>query len=174
MPLNLSELGLNFRPISNLYGVVFLQIACLVSIPCMLEKDCNGNPISTFPPCYAFQMIFTALAPRLIQSISRNVHTLRVPAQRVCGVLLFSAGHDLTGHQTSATMSFCQFVHSPLLTMLYYTGFSNIHYMQTRPGDYKIPCKMIWKFNLYAKSLYYYYFQQIVSSCISSKYFFNE
>ena len=40
----------------------------------MLEKDCNGNPISTFPPCYAFQMIFTALAPRLIQSISRNVH----------------------------------------------------------------------------------------------------
>ena len=24
-------------------------------------KDCNGNPISTFPPCYAFQMIFTAL-----------------------------------------------------------------------------------------------------------------
>ena len=40
----------------------------------MLEKDCNGNPMSTFPPCYAFQIIFTALAPRLIQSISRNVH----------------------------------------------------------------------------------------------------
>ena len=40
-----------------------------------------------------------------------------------CGVLLFSAGHDLTGHQTSAKMSFCQFVHSPLLTMLYFTGF---------------------------------------------------
>ena len=40
----------------------------------MLEKDCNGNPISTFPPCYAFQMIFTALAPGLIQSISHNVH----------------------------------------------------------------------------------------------------
>ena len=39
----------------------------------MLEKDCNGNPISTFPPCYAFQMVFTALAPKLIQSISRNV-----------------------------------------------------------------------------------------------------
>ena len=36
----------------------------------MLEKDCNGNPIATFPPCYAFQMIFTASAPRLIQSIS--------------------------------------------------------------------------------------------------------
>ena len=45
-----------------------------MSISCMLEQDCNGNPISTFPPCYAFQMIFTALAPRLIQSISRNVH----------------------------------------------------------------------------------------------------
>ena len=27
-----------------------------MSIPCMLEKDCNGNPISTLPPCYAFQM----------------------------------------------------------------------------------------------------------------------
>ena len=35
----------------------------------MLEKDCNGNRIFTFPPCYAFQMIFAALAPRLIQSI---------------------------------------------------------------------------------------------------------
>ena len=44
-----------------------------------------------------------------------------------CGVLLVSAGHDLTGHQTSATMSFSQFVHSPLLTMLYYTVFN-------RPG----------------------------------------
>ena len=40
----------------------------------MLEKDCNGNPMSTFPPCYAFQMNFTALAPRLIRSISRNIH----------------------------------------------------------------------------------------------------
>ena len=37
-------------------------------------KDCNGNTNSTFPPFYAFQMIFTAFAPRLIQSISRNVH----------------------------------------------------------------------------------------------------
>ena len=27
-----------------------------MSIPCMLEKDCNGNSISNFPPCYAFQM----------------------------------------------------------------------------------------------------------------------
>ena len=40
----------------------------------MLEKDRNGNPILTFPPCYAFQMIFTALTPRLIQSIRHNVH----------------------------------------------------------------------------------------------------
>ena len=54
MPLNVSELGLNFRSISNLYWVVFLQIACIVSIPWMLEKNCSGNPISTFPPCYAF------------------------------------------------------------------------------------------------------------------------
>ena len=27
-----------------------------MSIPCLLEKDCNSDPISTFPPCYAFQM----------------------------------------------------------------------------------------------------------------------
>ena len=27
-------------------------------IPCMLKKDCNGISISTFPPCYAFQMIW--------------------------------------------------------------------------------------------------------------------
>ena len=38
------------------------------------KKDCNGNPISAFPPCYSFQMIFTVLAPLLIQLMSRNVH----------------------------------------------------------------------------------------------------
>ena len=27
-----------------------------MSILCMLGKDCYDNPISTFPPCYAFQM----------------------------------------------------------------------------------------------------------------------
>ena len=27
-----------------------------MSVPCMLEIDRNSNPISTFPPCYAFQM----------------------------------------------------------------------------------------------------------------------
>ena len=59
-------------------------IAGLVSIHCMLEKDCNGNPISTFPPCYAFQMIFTALAPRLIQSISRNVHNKNRALKQLC------------------------------------------------------------------------------------------
>ena len=45
-----------------------------MSNPCLLAKDCNGNPVSTLPPCYAFQVIFTAWAPRLIQSISRNAH----------------------------------------------------------------------------------------------------
>ena len=49
----------------------------------MLEKDCNGNPISTFPPCYAFQMIFTALAPKLIQSISRNVRNRKNVLKRL-------------------------------------------------------------------------------------------
>ena len=50
MPLKVSELGLNIiQFISNLYVGVF---GGLVSIPCMLEKDCNG----TFPPCYAIKM----------------------------------------------------------------------------------------------------------------------
>ena len=58
MPLYVSELGLNIiQFISNLYVSVFLYIAGVVSIPCMLEKDCNSNPIFNFPPCYAFQMI---------------------------------------------------------------------------------------------------------------------
>ena len=52
----------------------------------MLEKDCNGNPISTFPPYYAFQMIFTALASRLIQSISRNVHNKFWALRQLCQV----------------------------------------------------------------------------------------
>ena len=39
-----------------------------------LNIGSNDNPISTFPPCYAFQMIFTAWAPSPIQYISRNVH----------------------------------------------------------------------------------------------------
>ena len=57
MALNVSELGLNIiQFILNLNVDVFLQLAGLVPIPCMLEKDCNGNPISTFPPYYAFQM----------------------------------------------------------------------------------------------------------------------
>ena len=64
----------------------------------MLEKDCNGNPISTFPPCYAFQMIFSALAPKLIQSISRNVRNRknvlkrlwRQPVRMCCCVLYCS------------------------------------------------------------------------------------
>ena len=59
MPLNVSELGLNIiQFISNLYVGVFLYVGGLVAIPCMLEKECNGIPISTFPPCYAFQMIW--------------------------------------------------------------------------------------------------------------------
>ena len=54
----------------------------------MLEKDCNGNPISTFPPGYAFQMIFTAFAPRLIQSISRNVHNKIRALKQLCTHLI--------------------------------------------------------------------------------------
>ena len=85
MPLNVSELGLNIILfISNLYGGVVLHIACLVSYPCMLEKNCNGNLIFTFPPCYAFQMIFTALAPMLIQSISCYVHNNNRALKRLC------------------------------------------------------------------------------------------
>ena len=59
------------------------DLACLVSIHCMLDKDCNSNPISSFQPCYACQMIFTALAPRLIQSISRNVRNRKNVLKRL-------------------------------------------------------------------------------------------
>ena len=48
MPLRVSELGLNIiQFISNIYVGV---LSGLMSNLCMLEKDCNGNPISTFPP----------------------------------------------------------------------------------------------------------------------------
>ena len=66
MPLSVSELGLNIiQFISNLYVGVFLLIGGLVYKLYTLytvhpmyagKKDCNVNPISTFPPCYAFQM----------------------------------------------------------------------------------------------------------------------
>ena len=75
MPLTMSKWRLyTILFISILYRGVFLKIFSVVSIPFMLKNDCNVNPISTFPPCYAFQIIFTALAPRLIQSIICNVH----------------------------------------------------------------------------------------------------
>ena len=46
MPLNVSELGLNIiQFISNLYLGVFLYIGGLVSLLCMLEKDCNGTTL---------------------------------------------------------------------------------------------------------------------------------
>ena len=69
----------------------------------MLEKDCNGNPISTFPPSYAFQMIFTALAPMLIQSISRNVHNKNRASKQLCKAItypLVSSGQGATEVQT--------------------------------------------------------------------------
>ena len=50
----------------------------------MLEKDCSGNPVSTIPPCYAIQMIFTAFSPRLIQYVSRNVHKKIRALKRLC------------------------------------------------------------------------------------------
>ena len=50
----------------------------------MLEKDFNGNPISTIPPSYAFQMIFTALTPRLIESKSCNVHNKNGALKHLC------------------------------------------------------------------------------------------
>ena len=58
----------------------------------MLEKDCNDNPISTFPPCYAFQIISTALAPRLIQSISRNVHNKNRALKQLCLCIQYKLG----------------------------------------------------------------------------------
>ena len=66
----------------------------------MLEKDSNGNPIFTFPPCYVFQMIFIALAPRLIQSLSRNVHNKFRALKQLCWNK-FRAGNYCTGSETA-------------------------------------------------------------------------
>ena len=85
-----------------------------------------GIFLATFGIFFALLALFSAIwvyfAFVANGEVACHSQALRVPAQRVRCVLLFSAGHDLTGHQTSATMSFCQFVNSPLLTMLYYTG----------------------------------------------------
>ena len=77
MPLNMSELGLNIiQFISNLYVGVFLWIAGLVSIPCMLEKE-------LYLPTLLY--ISDELAPRLIQSISCNVRNRNKALKRLCG-----------------------------------------------------------------------------------------
>ena len=105
--------------------------------------------LSTGPTPSSFQCIpvFPHYTPPLknfltLDKLQENIFlgTPRTSSES-CGVLLFSAGQEVTGHQTSATMSFCQFVDICLLTLLYYTGFSNINFMQTRPGGYKIPYK---------------------------------
>ena len=56
MPLNMSEFCLNIiHFISNLYVGVSLYIVGLVSIPCMLENDCNDNPICFETSVYSEQ-----------------------------------------------------------------------------------------------------------------------
>ena len=69
-----------------------LRIDCWSCVhPLYAGKNCNGNPISTFPPCYAFQIIFTAFSPRLIQSISRNVHDKIRALKWLCSTVQWSA-----------------------------------------------------------------------------------
>ena len=75
----------------------------------MLDKDCNGNPISSFPPCYAFQMNFTALAPRLIKSKSRNVHNKNRALKQLC--LLLSADREVTDPDKHITHPWANFIH---------------------------------------------------------------
>ena len=42
----------------------------LVSNHCMLEKDCNGNPISTCPPCYErIQHLTSSILPAKSESL---------------------------------------------------------------------------------------------------------
>ena len=66
-----------------------------------------------------------------------NNQALCVPAQIVGSVLLFSAGHEMTGHQTRPDQ----------------TRPDQTRPDQTTQNGYKIPCELIWKFNLYFKSL---------------------
>ena len=53
-------------------------------ITCMLEKDFNGNPISTFPTLLC---ISDELAPRQIQSISCNVRNRKKNVETVVGAV---------------------------------------------------------------------------------------
>ena len=64
----------------------------------MLDRDCNGNPISTFPPCYAFQMIFTALASMPIQSICHNVHSKNRALKQLCSETCLSSSTTSVRH----------------------------------------------------------------------------
>ena len=96
----------------TLYGGFFPWRAGPVLSKCMLDRDCNGNPISTFPPCYAFRMIFTALAPRPIQSISRNVHKKNGALKGLChtrGPPVKVGGINKANNTCTASSSFiCQ------------------------------------------------------------------
>ena len=84
MPLNVSEFGLSIRRQPHkLLGCLLIDSWSCVHL-LYAGKNCNGNPISTFPPSYVFQMIFTALDPRLIQSISRNVGNKNEALKRLC------------------------------------------------------------------------------------------
>ena len=69
----------------------------------MLEKNCNGNPISTFPHCCALEMIFTAFAPRPIQSIGRNVQNKDGALKQLCLVFLVVYGSNLLISKTQFT-----------------------------------------------------------------------
>ena len=54
-----------------------------------LPPVCIGDLISTYPHCYAFQMIFTKLSPRPIQSISRNVNNKDGALKPLCSTLIW-------------------------------------------------------------------------------------
>ena len=71
MPLNVSKFGSKHNQV---YFKFFGGCLLIDSWSCVHPLYAGKKIVMVTLPCYAFQMIFTALAPRLIQSISCNVH----------------------------------------------------------------------------------------------------
>ena len=72
------------------FNSAYLQI-----VPCMLEKDCNGNPIFTVPPCYAFQMNcplgWFSLQVAMSVIGKKNFETVVKPSIPLC---IITVGHN--------------------------------------------------------------------------------
>ena len=114
----------NLDHFKSLWGWLLIDSWSCVH-PLYAGKNCNGNPISTFPHCYAFQMIFTTLAPRLIQSISRNVHNkIRALKRLWLGSPIFLHLFFVSSVRPSYSIAICSLMISVHMSPSHYLGSS--------------------------------------------------